>query len=64
MVVSFGVSGGDGAMNVGSRHRNRNGGANGANDQVGVELEEVSSLLVQELAIASPCMSFGDGAQA
>ena len=49
---------------VGSRRRNRNGGANGANDQVGVELEEVSSLLVQELAIASPCMSFGDGTQA
>ena len=64
MVVSFGVSGGDGAMNVGSRRRNRNGGANGANGQVGVELEEVSSLLVQEFTIASPCMSFGDGTQA
>jgi hypothetical protein len=64
MVVSFGVSGADGAMNLGRRRRNRDGGANGANDQVGVEPEEVSSLLLQELAIASPCMSFGDGTQA
>jgi hypothetical protein len=64
MVVSFGVSGADGAMNLGSRRRNRDGGGNGANDQVGVEPEEVSSLLLQELAIASPCMSFGDGTQA
>ena len=41
MVVSFGVSGGDGAMNVRSRHRNRSdGGDNGVDDQAGVELEK------------------------
>jgi len=58
MVVSFGVGGGDGATNVGSRRRH---GADGGVNEVHDQPEEVSSLLVQELAIASFCISFGDG---
>jgi len=69
MVVSFGVGGGDGATNVGSRRRNgADGGVNEVDDQAEVWgrswPEEVSSLLVQELAIASFCISFGDGSRA
>ena len=41
MVVSFGVSGGDGTTNVGSRCRNGfDGRGNGIDDQAGVELEK------------------------